>query len=221
MSEIVKKLRLDKFQDVVLVDCPVDKLIEFTELKRSEIQPKNKLIFVFVTSKQAFTTFIHNAIQKDLLENEGILYIAYPKKGNPVYPDFVHRDEIFGLLNVDEDGYIGTSTYKFNRMVGFDDVFTILGIKKTKRNQTTAKTSQSVGDYVEFIEPLRQLISTDTNLLETFDALTPGYKRDWARYVYSTASEATRAKRFSEMKEALGAGHKSITLYRAANKKIK
>lgn len=218
MSEIVKKLRLDKFQDVVLVDCPADKMSEFTELKRGEIQPKNKLIFAFVTSKQTFVTFIQNAIQNDLLEDEGILYIAYPKKGNPVYPDYVHRDEIFELLNVDEDGYVGSSTYKFNRMVGFDDVFTILGIKKTKRSQSTSKTSQSVGDYVEYLEPLRQLLSKSTDLLDTFDALTPGYKRDWARYVYSTANEATRVKRFADMKEALKAGHKSITLYRAANK---
>jgi len=218
MSEIVKKLRLDQFQDVVLVDCPADKVIEFTELKRSEIQPKNKLIFAFVTSKQTFVTFIQNAIQQDLLENEGILYIAYPKKGNSVYTDFVHRDEIFGLLNVDDDGYIGSSTYKFNRMVGFDDVFTILGIKKTKRSQSASKTSQSVGDYVEYLEPLRQLLSTNIDLLDTFDALTPGYKRDWARYVYSTLNETTRAKRLAEMKEALGTGHKSITLYRAANK---
>ncbi len=218
MSEIVKKLRLDQFQDVVLVDCPADKIIEFTGLKRSEIQSKNKLIFSFVTSKQTFVAFIQNAIRQDLLEDEGILYIAYPKKGNPLYPDYVHRDEIFGLLNVNDDGFIGSSTYKFNRMVGFDEVFTILGIKKTKRSSSSSKTSQSVGDYVEYQEPLRQLLSTNTDLLDTFDALTPGYKRDWARYVYSTANESTRVKRFAEMKEALKAGHKSITLYRAANK---
>jgi len=218
MSEIVKKLRLDQFQDIVLIDCPADKIIEFTALKRSEIQLKNKLIFAFVTSKQTFVTFIQNTIRQDLLEDEGILYVAYPKKGNPTYPDFVHRDEIFGLLNVDGDGFIGSSTYKFNRMVGFDEVFTILGIKKTKHGPSTSKASQSVGDYVEYQEPLRQLLSANTDLLDTFDALTPGYKRDWARYVYSAANETTRVKRFAEMKEALKAGHKSITLYRAANK---
>lgn len=219
MSEIVKKLRLDKFPKIVLIDCPTDKYIEFTDVKVSEIQPKNELIFAFVTSKQAFVSFIQTAIQDDLLDDEGILYIAYPKKGNSVHPEFVHRDEIFGLLNVDDDGYVGTSTYKFNRMVGFDDVFTVLGIKKTKRSQTTMKTSRPAGDSVENIDALRRLISNETNFLEKFDALTPGYKRDWARYVISTTSETTRAKHVSEMKEALGEGYKSITLYRAAKKK--
>lgn len=52
------------------------------------------------------------------------------------------------------------------------------------------------------------------DLLAFYQSLTPGYRKDWARYVYSAKQEATRAKRREEMKIILGAGYKSRDLYR-------
>jgi uncharacterized protein YdeI (YjbR/CyaY-like superfamily) len=52
------------------------------------------------------------------------------------------------------------------------------------------------------------------DLLAFYKSLTPGYRKDWARYVYSAKQEETRAKRREEMKMILAAGYKSRDLYR-------
>ena len=43
--------------------------------------------------------------------------------------------------------------------------------------------------------------------------LTPGYQRDWARYIYSAKQAATQEKRRTEMLDILGKGHKTKNLY--------
>ena len=56
------------------------------------------------------------------------------EKGNARYSTFIHRDEMFPALNVGEDGYVGESDIKFARMVSMDEVFTVVGLKREKKN---------------------------------------------------------------------------------------
>lgn len=59
---------------------------------------------------------------------------SIPQEGEQRIPDDIHRDELFaGLGASGEDGYIGTSSLKFARMVGLNDVFTVVGFKTEKR----------------------------------------------------------------------------------------
>lgn len=41
---------------------------------------------------------------------------------------------MFPALNVGEDGYVGESDIKFARMVSMDEVFTVVGLKREKKN---------------------------------------------------------------------------------------
>ena len=67
--------------------------------------------------------------RRELTPN-GVLYVLYPKKGNKVYDQWIHRDAIFPSLDVDEEtGFVGDTRMKFNKMFAFDDVFTCIGIK--------------------------------------------------------------------------------------------
>ncbi|MCP8857446.1 YdeI/OmpD-associated family protein [Latilactobacillus fuchuensis] len=52
-----------------------------------------------------------------------------------------------------------------------------------------------------------------------FDGLTPGYQREWARYVYGAVAETTQQKHFDEMCQILAAGYKSKRGYSQAKKK--
>jgi hypothetical protein len=150
------------------------------------------------------------------LRKGGYLFAAYPKKGNKVYPTFIHRDDLLEGLGSDEDGYIGTSSIKFARMVGLDDVFTVVGFKEEARGkaQAAAKLSQKVDDYIALIPNIEQDLSDSPELLTFYSSLTPGYRKDWARYVYSAKQEETIAKRREEMKMMMRAGYKSRELYR-------
>lgn len=54
-----------------------------------------------------------------------------------MYPTFIHRDDLLEGLGSDENGYIGTSNIKFARMVGLDDVFTVVGLKEDAKGKVS------------------------------------------------------------------------------------
>ncbi|HET7628609.1 MAG TPA: YdeI/OmpD-associated family protein [Bacillales bacterium] len=214
----VEKLNLQKYKRVVVLGMPENQdyftgLINYdTELAEDACD----LIFAFVLDVEALKATVNRVIENDHLEANGYLFLAYPKKGNKRYETYIHRDELFKHLGADKEGYVGKSDLKFSRMVGLDDVFTVAGLKredrKKKRNST--KTSQRVDDYIEKIADIEQDLRDTPDLLAFYQSLTPGYQKDWARYVYSAKQEATKQKRREEMKKILGAGYKSRDLYR-------
>jgi hypothetical protein len=215
---IVEKLNLKKYQKIAVLNLPEETnyLAELENYETALVSGNGyDLIFAFVLDIESFQTMVHKVIQENFLSKNGYLYLAYPKKGNKVYPTFIHRDELFESVGVKEDGFIGTSSIKFARMVGLDEVFTVVGLKeesKTK-NQTSSKSSQSVQDYVEYVTKIESDLEEDPKLLQFFQSLTPGYQKDWARYVYSAKQDATKEKRRLEMKSILGAGHKNRDSY--------
>ncbi|WP_262315452.1 YdeI/OmpD-associated family protein [Lacticaseibacillus parakribbianus] len=46
-----------------------------------------------------------------------------------------------------------------------------------------------------------------------FNALTPGYQREWARYLFGVASPATASAHQAKMLEVFAAGYKSKRAY--------
>lgn len=215
---IVEKLNLLKYKKVVVLDMP-EGGDYFTDLRDYDVVFKEKgydLIVAFVLTKSELKTLIDTVIEKNYLNENGYIYIAYPKKGNKVYQTYIHRDELFEALGADEEGYVGTSSIKFARMVGLDDVFTVVGLKDEDRNKKSksSKASQCVDDYIAIIPEIEKDLQDNQNLLSFYQSLTPGYQKDWARYIYSAKQETTKEKRREEMKMILGAGYKSRELYR-------
>ncbi|MFS0863830.1 YdeI/OmpD-associated family protein [Fredinandcohnia sp. 179-A 10B2 NHS] len=74
--------------------------------------------------------------------------------------------------------------------------------------------SQCVDDYISYIPEIEKDLSDVPELLTFYQALTPGYQKDWARYIYSAKQESTKEKRREEMKLILASGYKSRDLYR-------
>lgn len=218
-KSIVEKLNLHKFEHAVILNQPegADFFAELTGYD-TVLSPDRtyNLIFAFVLDMESLKELVNRVIRQANLRKGGYLFAAYPKKGNKVYPTFIHRDDLLEGLGSDEDGYIGTSSVKFARMVGLDDVFTVVGFKEEARGkaQTAAKPSQKVDDYIALIPNIEQDLSDSPELLAFYSSLTPGYRKDWARYVYSAKQEETIAKRRDEMKMIMGAGYKSRELYR-------
>ncbi|MFD2387348.1 hypothetical protein [Enterococcus rivorum] len=176
---IVEKLNLTKYKQKVILNRPNKEY--FSELQQvQEELPLNPvdLMIVFVTNAEEFKSIVSQVIEKQLLVNNGLLYVAYPKKGNKKYETFVHRDEIFPTLGVGEDGYIAGTTYKFNRMVSLDEVFTIVGIKNSEKKETSkVRNTQSVNNYVDFIPQVEAALSSNEKVRQFFSELTPGYKK--------------------------------------------
>jgi hypothetical protein len=218
---IVEKLNLQKYEKVAVLNVPEgsDYLTGLADYDTELIASSYDLIFAFVLDLDSFKEVLNKVIEKIYLNKGGYIYFAYPKKGNKVYPTFIHRDDLLSGIGADEKGYVGSSNIKFSRMVGLDDVFTVVGLKEDSpgKTQTSTRASQCVDEYEALIPDVERDLQDTPDVLAFYQSLTPGYKKDWARYIYSAKQEATKQKRRDEMKMILGEGYKTRDLYR--NKK--
>lgn len=217
-KSIVEKLSLHKYNQAAILNEPegTEYFAELTGYDTALKAEAYDLIFAFVLDMESLKELVNRVIEHQHLRKKGYLFAAYPKMGNKVYSTFIHRDDLFAGLGSDEDGYIGTSTIKFARMVGLDDVFTVVGFKEDAggKGQISSKPSQQVDDYISMIPSVEQDLGDTPELLTFYQSLTPGYRKDWARYVYSVKQEETKVKRREEMKMILQAGYKSRELFR-------
>jgi len=215
---ITDKLNLQKYKDIAILGLPegADDFKELSDYDTELCGASYDLIFAFVLDLGSLKALLAKIIKDGYLNKEGYVYFAYPKKGNKVYDTFIHRDELMSGIGADDNGYVLNSTIKFSKMVGLDEVFTVVGLKEDSRGKgkKTAKSSQKVDDYLDIIPEIEKDLRDAPDGLAFYKSLTPGYQKDWARYVYSAKQEATRQKRREEMKEILRAGYKSRDLYR-------
>ncbi|MFJ8237448.1 YdeI/OmpD-associated family protein [Ureibacillus sp. NPDC094379] len=221
-NSIVEKLKLQKYKSVALINVPegshyFDELTDYqTELGSNSFE----LIFVFVLNMEELQAQVKAILENNNLNQKGYVFLAYPKKGNKVYSSYIHRDDLFEGLGAGEDGYIRESTIKFARMVALDDIFTVVGLKEDSkaRKVESTKASQCVDDYIELIPQIEKDLEDAPEQLAFYHSLTFGYRKDWARYVYSAKQEVTREKRRQEMKKILSEGYKTRDLYKLGKK---
>lgn len=222
LKTVVEKLNFAKFPTKLILNIPED-ITEFHEIDYDVELKKDQydLIFVFVYSLEEYEQYLKEVVEKNLLKDNGYLYFAYPKKGNKKYEKYIERDSIYTDKYYTDEGYVHGSQLKFARMVSFNDVFTVIGIKAQpvkKTKTTTTKASQCVDDYIENIEDLRKFFANKEDTLKIYNELTFGYQKDWARYVYSAKRKETQEKRLAEMETVLAAGYKTMDLYRRKGK---
>ncbi|GAB2551889.1 YdeI/OmpD-associated family protein [Gracilibacillus alcaliphilus] len=216
---IINKLKLDQYTNMAVIQQPDDYHV-FTGYQTT-LEKEHDAIFIFVETIEDMVKYTDQIIDQQLLQDKGYLFFAYPKKGNKRYPTFVHRDEIFPAMQVGEDGYVGKSDIKFARMVSMDEIFTVVGLKreqKKAKKTSTSASSQRVGDYQQYVKDIESLLADHPQVLAFYQSLTPGYQKDWARYLFSAKQEKTREKRYQQMLDILSQGYKSMDLYRQGKK---
>ncbi|MGF2715260.1 hypothetical protein BWGOE3_26060 [Bacillus mycoides] len=215
---VIDKLKLNKYTNMVVINEPND--YEVFGDKPTTFSKEHDAVFIFVETLDEMVEHTNFIIKnEELLLEKGYVFFAYPKKGNARYSTFIHRDEMFPALNVEEDGYVGNSDIKFARMVSMDDVFTVVGLKREKKKaKKTPAASQCVADYADRIQGVEALLANHPNELKFYQSLTPGYQKDWARNLFSVKQEKTREKRLEKMIEILSQGYKTIELFRKKKK---
>ncbi|MNM23430.1 hypothetical protein D3C81_338340 [compost metagenome] len=217
-NTVIAKLNLHKYPEKLILNMPEGAgYFDELEFDTSFERERYDLIFIFVFQLDQLKDELNSVIARQALRDGGYLYFAYPKKKNPRYKDYIERDSLLPALSADEDGYVPGSTLKFSRMVSLDEVFTIVGLKsqaKAAGKKEASKSSQRVDDYIARIPDIERYLESDPVALNLYSGLTPGYRKDWARYVYSAKRPETQEKRLAEMKEILGKGYKTVELYR-------
>ncbi|MGE7946106.1 YdeI/OmpD-associated family protein [Lysinibacillus sp. NPDC093688] len=210
-----KKFKLKEGLSMSIHNQPQDMILE--GISQSGSAPNDRIV-AFVFTIDEMVTYLHDALKLNALAEQGYLFFVYPKKGNKKYEQFIHRDEIFPAIQVNEEKYIVGSDYKFASLMSLDETFSILSIKRDGKGRGKKKTasSQCVSDYEGMIPQLRDALAENTDDLTFYDGLTPGYQKDWARYIYSAKKEETQVARLVEMREIIRLGYKTKELYRKA-----
>ncbi|MGO0059099.1 YdeI/OmpD-associated family protein [Brevibacillus fluminis] len=222
-KSIIDKLNLRKHPAKLILNKPADVTdFDAVEYDTTITNDPYDVIVLFVFQLEEFTSNVQMIIDKQLVAEKGYVYFAYPKKNNPQYDQYIERDSFFQSVPVDEDGYIQGSSLKFAKMVSLNDVFTIIGLKaegKKAKKTSAAPKSQCVDDYIEHVEEIRAFFQErNKEILDKYNELTPGYQKDWARYVFSAKKKETQEKRLAEMETVLGEGYKTMDLYRRQKK---
>lgn len=214
---IIDKLKLNQYENMVVLNQPNDYNL-FQDVETS-LTNQHDAIFIFIKTIEEMIEYTKQVSQADCLLEKGYLFFAYPKKGNKRYDTYIHRDEIFPRMKVGDDGYVEATNLKFSRMVSMDDVFTVVGLKResNRLNQNT-DTSQRVADYEDKVADIEALLAAYPDSLGFFQSFTPGYQKDWARYVFSAKQQKTRENRQAQMIEILDQEYKSIDLFRQKKK---
>jgi hypothetical protein len=220
MSLIIEKYKLDTYKELPIMNMPSYLKSELDVLGSHPLKDKQESLLVFTTTNEEFFSTLRTLVKEDPIKDKGVLFLCYPKKGNPLYPSYVHRDEIFPKVEMDDDGFMFKSAYKFNRMLAFDEIFTVLEVKKIdSKKVANARPSHIGSDYIHHIPEVEAFLKDEPKALSFFQSLAAGYRKDWAVYVFSTENLETRNKRVHEMIRILKDGHKNMTLYRQSLKK--
>ena len=217
-----KKLKLDKFENIALVKNSKEKQTAFEGF---DFKNKNDglldLAIAYVYSLEEMKEILESLWKNKNVKENGLIYLAYPKNKNKLGHDSIHRDDIFPFLDVNEDdGYVKGTKFKFNKMLALDENYTLIGLKHLSKKdfKKSQKPSARVDDYIENIRDIEEFLKNYPKQYDFYQCLTPGYKKGWARYVYSAKTQKTIDKRLNEMVEIMKEGYKSKELYRQAIK---
>ena len=206
-DKMLEKLLKDKEICIRNIPKTHQALLQTYDIKNT---PPYDVILSFVYDLEEMKNEITYAIT--VLNPEGMLYLCYPKLKNDLGQFGIHRDHIFPYLKVDmTTGYMDGTLMRFNRMNALDDNYTILGIKNDTKKKSRNTTSQRVDDYANHIIDIKNILK-DKSCLSFYVALTPGYQKGWARYVFSAKTEETKRKRIDDMIDLLNQGIKSKDL---------
>lgn len=208
---IEKKFKLTDSLSVLVINPPTD----FPVTSQKEAPFDRVLAFVY--SVEGMVKTVQQFVQADTLQEGAYIFLMYPKKGNKQFDTYIGRDDIFPAFQVDDEKYVLGSAIKFTSLQSLDETYSILALKKQTKKAKKIKTSQRVDDYVEHISKIEAYLTSYDEVLIQFQALTPGYKKTWARYIYSAKKEETQQQRLAEMKELLKQGYKTKEHYRKAN----
>lgn len=204
-EKLCKKLRLDKFKDIAYIGKSKEES-PFNSMEYAEnLRESTDLAIFYVYSLEEMKKAI-DFMNEQSFEEGGIIYLCYPKMKNTLEHDGISRDDIFPYLDVDDEtGFIKDSNFKFNKMVAVDENYTLVAVKKDekRRHAKSSAPSGRVADYIQYIPAIESHLQDTTDLLEKFNALTDGKKREWARHIYSARTEPTRVKRYRELEKKL------------------
>lgn len=212
IDKLYRKINLDRFNKICIADKP-NSIYYFNDIDfdNNILKDEYDLIIYFVYDLNTMENQIINTEKRGLIPFKKSMYFVYPKKSSKNYDRYIKRDDIFIYLNVDEKtGFVKDSEFKFYKMVSLDEDFTLVELRREKIEEVN---KNKYIDYSDFIVDIENILSKYPKALKCFEKISFGYKREWARYIFSAKRQNTKDKRIEEMINILNLGYKSKAEY--------
>lgn len=117
--------------EVVTVNVPLKYQSVFFALKPPSTHPYKRVVMFTNTLEEMIMGIV---VYEHQLDENGLLIFIYPKLKNTLGVEGIHRDSIFPYLQVNEQtGFVKNGTLKFNRLLKFDDDYTLVTLKKVTK----------------------------------------------------------------------------------------
>lgn len=135
-KSVIEKLNFKKYRTRLILNKP-DDIKDFDTIEYNDSIEKEQydLVFVFIFNMDEFFKYLTEVVEKNLIKEDGYLYFAYPKKGNPKYDTYIERDDIYTENYYNDEGYFPNSNLRFSRIISLNDVFTVAGIKEAAKKK--------------------------------------------------------------------------------------
>jgi hypothetical protein len=215
-KNLITSLNIDRYDKKMILNVPADvsdfKGIDFNNLFCAG---KYDFVFAFIFSLDEFVHLLETIIDNDVLNNNAAIFFSYPKRNNKKYGINIGREDFFRAANIDETGYIGKTSLKFDKTIAFNKKFTAVGFKyQIKKKSKPAQIVAPIDDFIERIPEIREYLGKNEDALQLFDSLTMGYQREWARQLFGAENNSKINKRYKDMHTILKKGYKSMDAYR-------
>lgn len=211
LKDVYSKLKVKEGMNLLILNAPVAYLTSTDEIPLSisiHTEANNKqyrFVQLFAKNQQELTSWGDRAIQS--LEDDGVLWICYPKKTSPLYEN-LSRDE--GWDAVTSLGMEGVS------LISVDDTWSAMRFRpknaaSKERKRQAPESSKEGFESKELVMPeeLKVIFKDEPEAAIFFDQLAASYKRSYLEWITSAKREETKHKRILEMVEKLKMGYKN------------
>lgn len=198
---VAKKLRLKQDAPLYLLNAPANVAVLFDAF---DVKPSPKAgreikqALVFAENKKTLDNLVPKVVP--LLENDALLWIAYPKKTGKIKSD-MSRDN--GWETVMAAGYEAVT------QVAIDDDWSALRFRKSEAIGPKLRDIPMEARHIEGVDfvnrtvilpkDIEKALKTDKELLAFFNKLSFSHKKEYVEYVVEAKKQETREKRIPKM----------------------
>lgn len=159
-------------------------------------------VLLFTPDKKAIDTWVPKLLPR--LDNDALLWIAYPKKTSKLYVD-ISRDNGWNVLM--EAGYDGVA------QIAIDNDWSALRFRENEQIGTKLRDipmSERKTDGVDYVNKTVELpadaiaaLKKHKGIIEFFNSLAFSHKKEYAEAIADAKKEETRIRRIEKMAAAL------------------
>lgn len=213
MHSLHKKLSIKENKKIIFLNSPEEfdsKIFPLPEGCKyiKQLRGKIDLILAFVSKRKEIERISDKII--NILSDEGILWIAYPKKSSGIETD-LNRDRCWDIFSAYDHRPVN--------MISLDDEWSAMRFKPEKTISQKYRNVQTSDNFKKYIDIKNKIVKAPEDLVRLFkqkknaeayfESLSYTHKKEYVQWIIEAKRSETRERRVKKTIEMLKAGKKN------------